>query len=228
MIQYIKMNPQRLATKRLMPSYFRVQRDIVLAGHSYDGVGNIALLHAERYSTVHVRRTMVEDAEHGNALPLRTYMNSCLAAAREGAVMVSPFISPQEKDILAVLLKEQRPVIYLADNGFGDYYKPSALLFDAVAAGRLLILSPWQYTPRKDASPALNASPSTQPCLFYSLISLNFVHFSGIICQLSQYPFLPKQSLPLWLRIAFGFLIKERIAINLYIARFIQSFKIKK
>ena len=63
--------------------------------------------------------------------------------------MVSPFISPQEKDILAMLLKEQRPVIYLADNGFGDYYKPSALLFDAVAAGRLLILSPWQYDPAK-------------------------------------------------------------------------------
>ncbi len=143
------MNPQRLATKRLMPGYFRVQRGIAIAGHSYDGVGNIALLQAERYSTVHVRRTMVEEAEHGNALPLNTYTDSCLAAAREGAVMVSPFISPQEKNILAVLLKEQLPVIYLADNGFGEYFKPSALLFDAVATGRLLILSPWQYDPAK-------------------------------------------------------------------------------
>lgn len=149
MIQYIKMNPQRLATKRLMPGYFRVQRGIEIDGHSYDGVGNIALLQAERYSTVHVRRTMVEEAEHGNALPLNTYTDSCLAAAREGAVMVSPFISPQEKNILAVLLKEQLPVIYLADNGFGEYFKPSALLFDAVATGRLLILSPWQYDPAK-------------------------------------------------------------------------------
>ena len=149
MMQYLKMNPQRLATKRLMPGYFHVQRGIAIAGHSYDSIGNIALLQAERYMPVHVRRTMVEDAEHGNALPLRTYMDSCLAVAREGVVMVSPFISPQEKDILAMLLKEQRPVIYLADNGFGDYYKPSALLFDAVAAGRLLILSPWQYNPDK-------------------------------------------------------------------------------
>lgn len=149
MIQYVKMNPQRLATKRLMPGYFRVQRGIVIAGHSFDGVGNIALLQAERYMTVHVRRTMVEDAEHGNTLPLRTYVDNCLSAAREGTVMVSPFISPQEKEILDVLLKEQRPIIYLADNGFGEYYKPSALLFDAVAAGHMLILSPWEYDPNK-------------------------------------------------------------------------------
>ena len=149
MIQYVKMNPQRLATKRLMPGYFRVQRGIVVADHSFDGVGNIAMLQAECYMPVHVRRTMVEEAEHGNALPLRTYTDACLAAAREGAVMVSPFISPQEKEILDVLLTEQRPVIYLADNGFSEYYKPSALLFDAVAAGRLLILSPWQYDPQK-------------------------------------------------------------------------------
>ena len=36
-------------------------------------------------------------------------------------------------------------VILLADNGFRDYYKPSDALFDACAAGRVLILSPWPY-----------------------------------------------------------------------------------
>ena len=35
--------------------------------------------------------------------------------------------------------------IVLADNGFRDYYKPSDALFDACAAGRVLILSPWPY-----------------------------------------------------------------------------------
>ena len=37
----------------------------------------------------------------------------------------------------------------LADNGFGEYYKPSDALFDAVAAGRMLILSPWEYEDKK-------------------------------------------------------------------------------
>lgn len=149
MMQYIKLNPQRLATKRLMPGFFCVQRGIEIAGHGYDAVGNVALLQSKHYAAVHVRRTMVEAFEHGEPQSLRDYMNGCILAARQGTVMVSPFISPQEKDILAVLLKEQHPVIYLADNGFGEYYKPSALLFDAVAAGRLLILSPWQYDPTK-------------------------------------------------------------------------------
>ena len=49
--------------------------------------------------------------------------------------------------ILRTLLQEKRPIIYLAENGFKDYYKPSALLFDAVANDRLLILSPWPYDP---------------------------------------------------------------------------------
>ena len=44
MIRYVQMNPQRLATKRLMPGFFRVQKGIEMAGHSYDGVGNVALL----------------------------------------------------------------------------------------------------------------------------------------------------------------------------------------
>ena len=46
MMHYVRMNPQRLATKRLMPGFFRVQKDINIGGLSFDGVGNVALLHA--------------------------------------------------------------------------------------------------------------------------------------------------------------------------------------
>lgn len=144
-LRYIDMNPQRLATKRLMPGFFRVQEGIEVAGRTYSGVGNIALLQAERYAPVHVRRMMVEAAEHGEPQTLREYMNGCVLAARKGTVMVSPFISPQEKQVMEVLLKEEHPFIYIADNGFRDYYKPNDGLFDAVAAGRVLILSPWDY-----------------------------------------------------------------------------------
>ena len=65
--------------------------------------------------------------------------------AREGAAMVSPFISQDEKQVMQVLLQEKRPFILLTDNGFRDYYKPADSLFDACAGGRLLILSPWPY-----------------------------------------------------------------------------------
>ena len=145
MIRYVQLNPQRLATKRLMPGFFRVQEDIVIAGRTYSGVGNIALLQSEHYATVHVGHELVDEAAQGKPERLRNYMNGCVLAARYGSVMVSPFISPKEKDIQAVLLAERHPFIILADNGFRDYYKPSDHIFDAVAAGRVLVLSPWAY-----------------------------------------------------------------------------------
>lgn len=149
MVNYLILNPQRLATKRLMPGFFRMQEGIEIAGRTYRGIGNVALLQASQYAPVHVRRTMIEEAVHGDNKRLRDYMNGCVLAARQGAVMVSPFISDKEKEVMTVLLAEEHPIIYIADNGFRDYYKPSAGLFDSVAAGRVLILSPWEYDAQK-------------------------------------------------------------------------------
>ena len=145
MMHYVQMNPQRLATKRMMPGFFRVQKGIEIAGRSFDGVGNVALLHAMQYDVVHVHSIWVKAAERGDSQPLRDYMNSCVLKARKGVVMVSPFISPDEKRVQNVLLEEKLSFILLADNGFRDYYKPTDALFDACAEGRVLILSPWQY-----------------------------------------------------------------------------------
>lgn len=149
MMQYIKLNPQRLATKRLKPEFFYVQDNVNINGRIYSAVGNIRLLMEEKRTPVHVRHTMTEAARLGNPHPLTNYMESCFTAARQGSVMVSPFISPKEREVLDVLIQEKHPVIYLADNGFRDYYKPSARLFDAVDAGNMLILTPWSYDPTK-------------------------------------------------------------------------------
>jgi len=149
MIRYVQMNPERLATKHLMPEYFRVQEEIEIAGRKYCGVGNADLLQRAKYMPIHVRWTMVDEAEHGDDKRLRDYMNGCVLAARQGTVMVSPFISKQEQAVMEVLLKEGLPFIYIADNGFRDYYKPQDSLFDAVARKKVLILSPWEYDPHK-------------------------------------------------------------------------------
>ena len=160
MIHYVQMNPQRLATKRMKPGFFRVQKDIVIGNRKYDAVGNVALLTQypggglvqypdggamRRYDVVHVRSVMVKAAERGERQVLRDYMNSRVLMARKGTVMVSPFISMQERQVMEVLLKEQRPVVLLTGDGFREYYKPADYLFEACAAGRLLILSPWPY-----------------------------------------------------------------------------------
>lgn len=145
MIRYVQLNPQRLATKRLMPGFFRVQEGIEIAGRTYAGVGNILLLQATHFAPVHVRHDLVDEAAQGRPQSLRNYMNGCVLAARKGTVMVSPFISPKEKEVKDVLLAERHPFIVLADNGFRDYYKPPGDIFDAVADGRVLVLSPWEY-----------------------------------------------------------------------------------
>ena len=149
MIRYVQLNPQRLATMIMKPGHFRVQSGIEISGRVYAGVGNAELLQARRYSPVHVRRVMVEAAEHGDSSALREYMNGCVKAAREATVMVSPFISPNEKEIMDVLLRENLPFVYIADNGFRDYYKPMDALFEAVEEGRVLILSPWEHDENK-------------------------------------------------------------------------------
>ncbi len=149
MYDYIRLNPQRLATKRLTPDLFWVQDNIEIAGRTYKGVGDVDLLHRQRYMPVHVRRTMMDEAAHGDDKRLRDYMNNCVLAARQGAVMVSPFISEYEQSVMEVLLKEGLPFIYIADNGFRDYYKPQDSLFDAVARKQVMILSPWEYNAEK-------------------------------------------------------------------------------
>ncbi len=155
MYDYIRMNPQRLATKKLKPGFFYVQEHVEIGGRMYQAVGNAKLLQAARMEPVHVRSIWVKDAEeHGDDTALRGYKNGCAQAAKEGAVMVSPFISEHERAVLEYLMHEKLPIIYIADNGFGKYYKPSAGLFEAVADGRMLILSPWTYDPKKKVTRA--------------------------------------------------------------------------
>ena len=149
-IRYLDMNPARLATKRLKPGFFCVQHNVEINGRTYDAVGNIGVLMEQSRQPVHVRSMWVTDAaEHGYDQPLKDYKAACLDAASKGTVMVSPFISRDEQEVLHALIHDNRYIIYLSDNGFGNYFKPSDLLFDAVAAGRLLILSPWMHDPDK-------------------------------------------------------------------------------
>lgn len=149
-IRYLDMNPARLATKRLKPGFFCVQHNVEINGRTYDAVGNIGVLMEQFRQPVHVRSMWVKDAaEHGYDQPLKDYKAACLDAASKGTVMVSPFISRDEQEVLHALIHDNRYIIYLSNNGFGNYFKPSDLLFDAVAAGRLLILSPWTHDPDK-------------------------------------------------------------------------------
>ena len=68
-----------------------------------------------------------------------------LNAARSGAIIVSAFISPKEREIRTQLMQEFLPFIEIMDNGFPDRYKPTGKAFYACAENRLVQISCWRY-----------------------------------------------------------------------------------
>ena len=69
----------------------------------------------------------------------------CLDEAARGAVLVSARIAKGEQAIIDEALHHGFAVMLIADNGLPDRYHPSVARLDLCAAGRLLLLTPWQY-----------------------------------------------------------------------------------
>ena len=70
-----------------------------------------------------------------------------LAAAKHGAVLISPCISDGEREIARLAFAAGLPVVALRNMGFSSLYKPGGKLFDQTANGKLLLLAPaaWPY-----------------------------------------------------------------------------------
>ena len=75
-----------------------------------------------------------------------------LRAAKEGAVIVSAFISSQEREIKNLLLSNGFPIIEILDNGMSNVYKPWGNAFYACAEGQLLQITCWNYLYQRDAT----------------------------------------------------------------------------
>ena len=137
MIAYIHDNPRRLLAKRCHQEFFR-HDTVVIGGSTLHAFGNMRLLADTWRVAVRCSRSL-NDEEQQQAC------QDYLRQADEGAVLVSPFISPGERMVLRAAIECCHRLIVIADNGFPPYYKPGGRLFDACAAGRLLLLSPFGY-----------------------------------------------------------------------------------
>jgi len=87
------------------------------------------------------------DAEH-----FANQSEAVLQAARDGAVVVSAFVSPREREVLNQLNAMGAPVIEIMNNGFGKTYKPWGNSFYACAEGKLLQITPWNYLYQREAT----------------------------------------------------------------------------
>lgn len=135
---YIHDNPRRLAIKRNHPDLFKVQRNITVGGYTFAALGNVFLLDAPCLMQVQCTRKLTTSQ-------IASTVQQFLSHARNGAVLVSPSISPGEKAVMKAAFEHGFPVIVLQENGFAPLAKPGGHRFDACAQGRLLMLAPWDH-----------------------------------------------------------------------------------
>ena len=135
---YLRENPRRLAIKRSQPDLFKVQHDVHAAGHHFAALGNVFLLDAPQRVAVKCSRRLTQEE-------IDEQCRRFLYLAGEGAVLVSPCISPGEKVVMRAAFEHGFPVIILLENGFAPLAKPGGRRFDACADGKLLLLAPWQH-----------------------------------------------------------------------------------
>ncbi len=143
---YLRANPWRLAVRMHYRDYFNRCSNITITGQSFTAYGNLQLLRSPFKSSViiHRRDTPQERAAHHNAW---------LYTAANGGVLVSPFISKDEKEIRTAALADNGRIIKLQHEPIGPRFKPDKSEFDLCIAGRMLILTPtdlpreWTFDP---------------------------------------------------------------------------------
>lgn len=137
-LNYLKDNPRRLLMKREHPDFFRVQRNLSMAGITFSAIGNRFLLNRPVRLQVQCSRRLTKDE-------IQEKVQYYLSAARQGAVLVSPAISPGEKAVMRAAFDEGLSLVYLQENGFTSLAKPGGARMEACARGQLLILAPWEH-----------------------------------------------------------------------------------
>lgn len=115
-----------------------------------DSVGNIFLLRKPMMA-VHVRRMWM-------ATERLEYKKSCMDFSRQGGVLISPFISPHEREIMHEALENGGSIIQIYERGFTDRWKPAGRMFDICAAGRLLVITESWRSDRAEAMSYQKAS----------------------------------------------------------------------
>lgn len=135
---YLHDNPRRLLMKRARPEWLRPFFNLRIGTHSYSGIGNRSLLTAPQRIAVRISRRL-NDSE------IATEIARYLESARQGAVLVSPAISPGEKRVMRAAFDASLPTIVIMENGFTPLSKPYGEQFDACARGQLLMLAPWEH-----------------------------------------------------------------------------------
>ncbi len=138
-IAYLNDNPRRLWLKIHFPNRLCKVYDFRAGkkGHRYTAVGNTFLVtYPERLQVRCHRRLTDEQIQEEVTIYLRE--------ARQGTVLVSPFVSPAEKAVYDACYKEKLPLIHIVNRGLdGKFIYPSGRDLTGCSDGFLLVLAPY-------------------------------------------------------------------------------------
>lgn len=135
---YLDDNPRRLWIKRNNPELFTAHTGITIGGTPVTIMGN-------RFLLDHPEKVNVKCSRSLSQSDIKSQCSHFLYLASRGAILVSPCISPGEKEVMRCAFEAGYPMIILIENGFAPMQKPSGRQFEACAQGRLLIIAPWPH-----------------------------------------------------------------------------------
>ncbi len=134
LFQYIRVNPHRLAMRMQFPKFFQRVRKLRIADKDYEAYGNLFLFRNPDKEAVKISRKFTQEEKQQK-------INHWLCEAARGTILVSPFISREEKEIRKEAENLGAKIILITHEAFPDRFKPSAHDFDLCTEGRLLIIS---------------------------------------------------------------------------------------
>lgn len=139
---YINDNPRRLLIKRTLPDLFTRYNHLQIGNMEFAAYGNIFLLRDFDRQQVVVHRADSPQTRSANA-------RRWLDCARNNGVLISPFISPAEREIRREAIAAGGRIIQLQREGFEERFKPAGADFELCSQGRLLLLAPWPENLRR-------------------------------------------------------------------------------
>ena len=105
------------------------------------------------------------------------------AAARYGAVLISPCISDGERQIAREALAAGVPLVTMANKGLAPIHKPSGRLFHVCSDGRLLMLAPaaWPYQPGEKPMTRSDAIAMNRLCQWLAGEGAAEINYRGLL-----------------------------------------------
>ena len=108
--------------------------------------------------------------------------DALFAAARVGAVLISPCISDGERQIAREALAAGYRLVTMHNKGFSKFQKPGGRYFDACAEGRLLMLAPvaWPYQPNEKPMTRADATAMNRLCQWLAGDGAAMINYHGM------------------------------------------------